>query len=259
MTPSVTVRAPGARRSGIQSIARAAQVLRALQDVPGGIGLAELAQRVALPKSTVHRLVGALSQEDLLAAGPAGLIVLGGGLAALAAAAEDAMPRRVRPVLEDLSRRLGETVDLAVIDGAHVRFVDQVPGAHRLRAVSAVGAEFPLYCTANGKALLAEMPSEAVTVLLPARLRRFTPRTIVSRAALIEELAEVRRRGIAFDREEHTDGICAVGAVIHGAGGPAAALSVPAPAARFQGAAARYGRAVAAAAHQASELLSGAR
>ncbi len=127
-------------------------------------------------------------------------------------------------------------VDLAVLDGSVARFVEQIAAPHRLRAVSAVGAAFPLHCTANGKALLAALPAEHALSLLPARLERFTANTIVTRKALLAELDEVRSSGIAHDREEHTEGICAVGAaVLDPAGAPVAAISIPVPSQRFQG------------------------
>jgi DNA-binding IclR family transcriptional regulator len=249
--PSTTAQ----RRQGIQSIARAAQVLRAVAAAPAGIGLVELAGSVALPKSTVHRIVGALSAEGLLAGGGDGPIRLGAGLGELAAAAPSPLPERLRPLLEELSEQLGETVDLAVRGGARVRFLDQVQGGGRLQAISAVGEEFPLHCTANGKALLAELPPEAVEALLPARLPRLTPATITSRRALLAELEQVRARGVAYDREEHTEGICAVGAVVRDGRGGVAALSVPVPASRFGRVEARCASAVAEMAERASRLL----
>jgi len=245
------------RRPGIQSIARAAQVLRALREQPAGLTLGELAAAVALPKSTVHRLVGALTSEELLDSSAEGRVVLGGGLAGLAAALHEALAARVRPVLVELSHELAETVDLAVREGASVRFLDQVPGPQRLRAVSAVGAEFPLHCTANGKALLAELPDEAVAQLLPERLPALTRRTSTSRARLLDELAEVRMQGFALDREEQTEGICAVGAAIRDRSGAVAALSVPVPSARFAGAERRCAQAVVNAARSASAILGG--
>jgi DNA-binding IclR family transcriptional regulator len=243
------------RVPGIQAIARAGTVLRALERVPDGLGLAELAQAVGLPKSTVHRLVGALAAEELLQSTADGRIVLGGGLMRLAETGRRTLPTRVRPALAELSAQLGETVDLALLDGSSVRFVDQIAGTHRLAAVSSVGAEFPLHCTANGKALLAALPQERALSLLPERLPRLTAATITSRRALLAELEMIRASGVAFDREEHTEGICATGAVITGFGGPAAALSVPVPAARFLGRERRYERAVAAAAAHACALL----
>lgn len=246
---------PPPRRDGVQSIARAAAVLRALGPAPGGLSLGDLAEAVELPKSTVHRLVGALVDEGLLARSPGGDVVLGPELARLAGAARADIAGRLQPVLVALGAELDETVDLAVPDGDVARFIAQVPAPRRLRAVSAVGTAFPMYCTANGKALLAAMDDERVVALLPAALPAFTPATITDRADLLAELAEVRRTGLALDREEHTEGICAVSALVRDAHGPVAAISVPAPTQRFRAAEQRYGAGVLAAARQASRLL----
>lgn len=221
------------RRHGVQAIARAGAILRALEVAPAGLGTSELATATRLPKSTVHRLVAALAEEDLVAQSGDGRARLGSGIARLAMAEREALSERLRPVLLDLRRRLDETVDLAVLDGASVRFVDQIPAPRRLRATSAVGELFPLHCTANGKALLAAMAPAQLEALLPARLERFTTATIASRAELLAELDQVRETGVAFDREEHTEGICAIGAVV--GTDATAAISIPAPAQRFYG------------------------
>jgi DNA-binding IclR family transcriptional regulator len=135
----------------------------------------------------------------------------------------------------DLRRQLDETVDLAVLDGPSVRFIDQVAAPRRLQAMSAVGELFPLHCTANGKALLAAMPAARAEALLPEKLERLTPNTVVSREELLRELEVIRRDGVAFDREEHTVGIGAAGAAISdGVDIAAAAVSVPVPIQRFR-------------------------
>jgi DNA-binding IclR family transcriptional regulator len=220
-------------RHGIQAIARAARVLRALEAVPAGMTLGDLSAAVELPKSTVHRIVGALAAEELVTAPARGPVRLGSALARLATASRHALREELAPVLLALRQELEETVDLAVLEGATVRFVDQLAAPHRLRAESAVGAVFPAHATANGKALLAALPDEQVAALLPERLERFTSNTITSRDELLAELATIRREGVAYDREEHTEGISAVGAAIVDDGGPVAAISVPAPSVRF--------------------------
>ncbi len=245
-------------RHGVQAIARAGAVLRALEAAPAGLSLGQLSTAVDLPKSTVHRLVAALAEEELAGAGPDGRIRLGGGLARLGAATRLALGQELMPILQQLHAELDETVDLAVLDGTVARFVEQLSAPHRLRAVSAVGAAFPLHCTANGKALLAAMPDEHALALLPGRLERFTPNTIASREALLAELGQIRRDGVAYDREEHTEGICAVGVAVHDRSGAAvAAISVPVPTPRFAGREAHYAKRLAAAAATASALLSG--
>src|SRR5262249_43451075 len=86
---------------------------------------------------------------------------------------------------------------------------------------------------ANGKALLANLPPEQRAHALPSRLARLTPKTITNPAALRQELERVRAEGVAYDREEQTEGICAVGAVLKGVGDELVAVSVPVPAQRF--------------------------
>src|SRR5919205_3006570 len=154
---------------GVQVIARAAQILRALDGEPHGLSLSQLSERLDLPRSTVHRVVTALSTEGLLAsASPNGRVRLGPEIARLALASRRELRLELRPYLQRLFETLNETVDCAVLDGDHLRFIDQIPAPHRLRAVSAVGATFPLHCTANGKAVLASLDDEAVKGLLPA-------------------------------------------------------------------------------------------
>jgi DNA-binding IclR family transcriptional regulator len=220
---------------GIQVIGRAAEILRLLQSSPGGLAQAEIAQRVGLARTTVHRILGALEHEGLVASsGARARYRLGPEIPRLAEAARHALVVAVRPHLERLSRALNETVDLSVLERDHVTFVDQVVAPRRLQAVSAVGASFPAYCCANGKALLADLGDDAVRATLPEELERLTPNTITGRARLIEELARVRETGVAFDHEEHHEGISAAGAVVHGAWGTAA-VSVPMPTQRFTG------------------------
>jgi len=239
----------------VQAIARAAAILRALESAPQGLGISELATATELPKSTVHRLVGALGEEQLVAQDGGGRVQLGSAVSRLGTASREALGERLRPILIDLRRRLDETVDLAVLDGSAVRFVAQVPAPRRLRAMSSVGELFPLHCTANGKALLAAMPAEQVKSLLPARLDRLTPHTIASRSKLLDELAQIAETGVAFDREEHTEGICAVGAAVGNGEASLAAISVPVPAPRFYGREDELATAVRSAAAAASEAL----
>ncbi len=130
---------------------------------------------------------------------------------------------------------MNETVDLSVLDHNQATFVDQIVAPHRLRAVSAVGDSFPLHCAANGKAFLASLHPSVLSGLLPPSLPALTPHTITSLDVLRDELDLVRETGVAYDREEHTEGICAVGALLHNVPGELVAVSIPMPAQRFYG------------------------
>jgi DNA-binding IclR family transcriptional regulator len=223
-------------RGGIQVIARAAEMLRLLQAHPGGLTQAEIGERLGMARSTVSRILNALEDEGLVATRAArGRYRLGPEIARMASTVRLSVVMDVHPFMEELSRELQETVDLSILDGDRASFVDQVVSPHRLRAISAVGDSFPLYCCANGKAMLADLPPDQQAQALPSRLVRLTANTIATPAALRKELDRIRAEGVAYDREEQTEGICAVGAVLQGMTDQTLAVSVPVPAQRFYG------------------------
>jgi DNA-binding IclR family transcriptional regulator len=224
----------GQDKSQVQVIARAAAILRALEEQPAGLSLGQIAQRVALARSTVQRIVAALAAEKLLiAASPTGRVRLGPTILRLAASARTDFVAIARPFLVKLSNELGETVDLATIRKDHLIFIDQVIGSQRLRAVSAIGETFPLYCTANGKAYLAQLDEVAVARLIGTSFERRTANTVTRLNDLLKELKVIRKSAVAFDHEEHTPGICAAGVVLRDLLGNDLAISVPVPAQRF--------------------------
>ena len=221
-------------KSQVQVIARAAAILRALEDQALGLSLGQIAQRVGLARSTVQRIVSALESENLvIAASPTGRVRLGPTIARLATSVQTDFVSIARPYLVKLSDELRETVDLATVKKDHLVFIDQVIGPQRLRTVSAVGETFPLHCTANGKAYLAELDDDAVARLIGATYPRRTPSTLTRLDHLLKDLRTVRKTGVAIDREEHTHGICAAGIVTRDPLGNILAISVPVPAQRF--------------------------
>lgn len=222
-------RAPG--RSGIQVIARAAAVLRALKDGGGGQSLGQIAERVGLPRSTVQRIVGALAEERLVIAGAQGGLRLGPEIDALAEATRHDVAVTCRPLLAALAEATGETADLSVLRGARMIFLDQVPGTQRLRTVSSVGEAFPLTTTANGRACLARLPEERAEALARAEWERTGGPG--DAAALRATLDRVRATGLAYDLDEHTEGISAVGFAFADRSGDLHAVSVPVPSTRF--------------------------
>jgi len=222
-------------KNQVQVIARAATILRALEDENGGLSLGQIAQRVNLARSTVQRIVAALECEKLvIAATPNGRVRLGPAILRLAASVRSDFTALARPFLEQLSEELHETVDLSTVKKDHLVFIDQVVGSHRLRTVSAVGETFPLHCTANGKAYLAQLSDAAIEKLIGREYEARTPKSLVTLETLLKDLAAARRTGVAFDREEHTLGICAAGVSLRDPLGNAVAISVPVPSLRFE-------------------------
>ena len=183
--------------SGKQVIARAAAVLRALENQTGGLSLAQIAKGADLPRTTVHRIVAALEAQQLVSSG-AGGVKLGPAIARLAASAHTDVVAVLRPHAEALGRRTRETVDVCVYRGLHAVSVDQYCSDHELRVVSAVGTAYPIHCTAHGKALLAQMPDEALARLFGERLEARTGQSI---AALARAGRVRHRRGPGHGHE----------------------------------------------------------
>lgn len=219
-------------KNGIQVISRAAAILRALREDPNGLSLGQIAERVHLARSTVQRIVGALQDERLVFAEGNGGIRLGPEVTALAEAARFNVVDLCRPYLTELVHKTGETTDLSMLKGHNMVFLDQIPGTHRLRAVSAVGDVFPLTDTANGRAVLALMPEETAERIA---LEEWRDRGIEgSWSEFSDMLARIREEGIAFDLDEHTAGISAAGIAFSNWKGALHAISVPIPSSRFE-------------------------
>jgi DNA-binding IclR family transcriptional regulator len=232
-------------RTSIQVLSRTADILRSLQGQPGGLSQTEIGEKVNLPRSTVSRLLLALEELGYVSAlGPRGPYRLGPEIIAMSMSARRNVLNELRPFLESLSRQVNETVDLSILENGRAMFLDQVVSDHRLRAVSAVGDAFPLHACANGKAMLASMDPESLDIALSGTLEKFTDHTTTSVRNLRRELTEINRNGVSFDREEHSLGICAVGAVLPSIYGDVLAVSIPVPTQRFTGEEERLGSAL---------------
>jgi len=219
------------RKFGIQVISRAAAILRVCGASNAGLSLGEIAADLALPRSTVQRIVNALVTEGLLQTnGTHHSIRIGLGLHAIALAQRIDVVEIAHPYLKELSHSTGETVDLAELRGDHLVFVDQVSGSHRLRTISSVGEIFPLHNTANGKAALAFMTDDDVA----ARLRSSIQIEPSNLSLLLNEIQLARRVGFAEDNDEHMEGISAIGAAFQIRTGNIFSISIPLPSVRFQ-------------------------
>ena len=217
-------------RSGIQVIARAAAILRVLKDERSGLSLGQIAAQADLPRSTVQRIIGALAEERFVIQDPKGSgIRLGPELGAFAEAANFNIVERCRAILNEVTQKTGETTDLGVLRNGSMIFLDQVPGLHRLRTVSSVGEVFPLATTANGRACLALMPEAQARQLVAQEGLLSDSQT----AALFDKLEDTRKTGLAYDIDEHTSGISAIGFAFRDLSGNYHAISVPVPTMRF--------------------------
>lgn len=196
------------RSGGIQVIARAAAIMRALGGRSQGLSLGAIAQQVGLPRSTVQRIVGALEAERLVeAVGPGGGFRLGPELGRLIYQTQIDIISAVRPLLEELSVTLNESVVLCGVEKDQVIVIDRIVAERELRVVFPVGViHIPMHTTASGKALLAKMSDDEVMKLLPDPLPSNTAKTR-DRASLLAELQEIRASGVASEYEAQFQGV----------------------------------------------------
>jgi IclR family acetate operon transcriptional repressor len=230
---------PGAVKSPerdytVRAVDRVCAILDLLQDSTEGVSLPALADATELPKSSAFRYLWTLEAHRYVERdATSGLYWLGLGFAGMQSRHLELLRHRTRPVLDALRDELGETVNLGILDGSSVIYLDLVESRRGVRMAARRGDRDPIHSTALGKAIAALLTeAEVVLALEESGMPAVTPHTITTVAGYLEELAKVRRLGYAVDdAENEVDGRC-VAVPILGTLLPAA-LSVSAPAARL--------------------------
>ncbi|MEX1018190.1 MAG: IclR family transcriptional regulator [Litorilinea sp.] len=224
----------------VKPVQKALQVLIALGEERGALTLTEICYRVHMPKTTVYRYLQTLCQLGFVAHNAEqDLYLLGHRLFELGQLAGEQL--RIRdialPHMEVLRDQFNETVNLGLLDGAEVVYVEMVESHHTLRMRATLGSRDPVYSTALGKAMLAFVPEERLAQHLVNKFVPRTPNTVGNPRELAARLEGVRRAGFAVDDSENEDGARCVGAPIFDYSGQvAAAISVSAPASRMDNA-----------------------
>jgi DNA-binding IclR family transcriptional regulator len=195
---------PGVKRGTIQSVDRAARILKALASGPRRLGVSELADRLDLSRPTVHGLLQTLQAHGFVEQDrDSDKYQLGAGLLQLGNSYLDLNELRGRSIVhaERLAARADAAVRVGVLHGAEVVVVHHVFRPDASFQVLEVGAHLPAHASALGKAIVAFAPGQVLEDLVAEPLPKLTRRTLAA-AALKRELAEVRETGIARERDE---------------------------------------------------------
>jgi IclR family pca regulon transcriptional regulator len=192
-----------------QSLERGLAILACFTPKSPVLGIADIADELDMSRSTTHRYVLTLTALGYLEQGAQrkyrlGLRVTDLGMSALNGTG---LREHARPYLEELRQRSTYTASLAVLDGSEIVYVDRARSLRRgqseVELGLAPGSRLPAYCTAMGKLLLANLPdTEQREILTSTTLTKHGPNTITSKAALRDELGEVREEGFAINDEE---------------------------------------------------------
>jgi DNA-binding IclR family transcriptional regulator len=204
---------------------RAADLIQSFDDAHLVLSLQELSTRAGLPKSTTHRFAEQLIELGWLEPTLGGyhlgirLFEVGGLVERRNRLRDCALPYMYR-----LAERFECVVHLGILDSNGVLCIEKVP-VQGFEAPTREGGRMPVHCTAMGKVLLAFSNSD-IEAAIERGLPSFTGATIVGPQAFRDELTEVTKTGIAFDREEHVSGFSCVGAPIRNSGRAIGAISL---------------------------------
>jgi IclR family transcriptional regulator, KDG regulon repressor len=225
-------------KSSVGVLRKTFQILSCFRSCPNGLTLADISNFTAINKSTAHRLLLHLETEGFLQR-ENGRYHIGQSLFQLGILAPQpqTLLKAAQPYMSELAREIGETINLAILDGAEILILHSLESPHEFRMAAKVGSRRPFYVTALGKAIAAFLAQDKQESLLQTLTTPFelpTPNSIQDFVRLREELRGVRDRGYSVDNEEAVRGVRAVGApVFEGSGRVLAAISVSGPASRI--------------------------
>ena len=224
---------------GPRSVTRILGLFEILAKAPNGLSLAELSSTLESPKSSLLTLLRPLVAEGYLNHASS-RYHLGPFIYRLAGniLATRNFPKMMRPYIQELATRTGESVYLSVIDvdSQTVTHIDGIDSQNPVRYVSPLGAPRPLHCTAPGRLLLAYQNENVQEhYLKTAKLKAMTWRTVTDRNTLKKQLKEILENGISISISELSEGAAGIAAPVFDTDGSvAAALVIAAPAERMQ-------------------------
>lgn len=215
--PEAPIIAPASPRRVVQSLQRGLEILSYVVEAGGPVKLQEIVRRFDLDKASAFRLLSTLEAEGLVRKQIDKSYAIGGRLLQWISSPrfDQQLIQLARPYLERLAQETHESSHLGVLAGTQITLIDVVPPDALVAIKHSVGSTVEVYCSAVGKALLANLPAEVQERLVgDIDFRRFTGATIVDPAKLRSELAEVRRLGYAIDDAEFNDWIYCIAAPV---------------------------------------------
>jgi DNA-binding IclR family transcriptional regulator len=220
----------------LSTVAKTLRVLEAFSYAEPVLGVSELARKLDMGKSSVHRALSTLLEHGYVAKTPDDRYRLGLKLHEMGQLVVSGI--RLHEVahapLEGLRAECQESVHLAVLEGTDVVYIDRFESVGLARVFQRVGYRSPAYVTSSGKCLLAFGDPSVVELVLAAGLKRRAPRTITSKTLLLDTLQRVRLEGYAVSLEEAEPKVSSVGAPVFGRDGSCiAAVSIVGPTMRF--------------------------
>jgi IclR family transcriptional regulator, KDG regulon repressor len=221
----------------VRAVERALDILLCFTHEEPTRSLTQIAESVQMSKTTVHRLLTTLEIKRFITRDKiSGLYRLGFRFIEMASLVlqDVELHRWAYPYLQRLSAEFGETIDLSILDGSHVIYLEVIESPQRVKLAAAVGQRLPASFTASGKALLAYLPDEQAKKIIGDNMAESTQHASISAQDLLADLKATAERGYAIAEQEYEDAINAVAAPIFGADRhPIASIAIVGPSFRL--------------------------
>jgi DNA-binding IclR family transcriptional regulator len=219
----------------VRAVERALDILSCFTRDEPIRSLTQIAERVGMSKSTVHRLLATLENKRFITRDKVtGSYRLGFRFVEMASLVDKDLQQWAQPYLQRLSSECGETVDMSVLEGSSVIYLHVIESPQRVKIAAAVGQRLPAFCTASGRALMAYLPEDQVARILGEGLPKYTDHTPGTIDAVLDDLRLTRGRGFSMSEEEYEKDIHAVAAPILGIDNrPLAAIAIVGPSYRL--------------------------
>jgi IclR family transcriptional regulator, KDG regulon repressor len=221
----------------VRSVERALDILLCFTRQEPTRSLTQIAESVRMSKTTVHRLLTTLEFKRFITRDRVtGLYRLGFRFIEMASLVlqDVELHRWAHPYLQCLSAEFGETVDLSILDGSHVIYLEVIESPQRVKLAAAVGQRLPAVFTASGKALLAYLPEDQVTKIVRENMTESPNQSQMSIPEMLADLKVTAERGYAISEQEYEEAINAVAAPIFNADKhPVASIAIVGPSFRL--------------------------
>ncbi|WFS62327.1 IclR family transcriptional regulator [Pseudodesulfovibrio thermohalotolerans] len=217
-------------------LAKAVSILNYIAQTNSPCGVMDISRYLGMPKASTSRLLSALAAHNLVIKGRTGLYQMGPGsmLWATAYKSQKGLSELCLPYLYEIERESGESVHLFAHEDKRLYYLERIQSQRPVSTQFKLGQQPLFHCTGGGKAILMALPEDELEEYLAHPLERKTPRSVVNREELKNQLREFRSRGYSEENGEHEEGIHCVGVpVLDSRGYPVGAISIVAASYRF--------------------------
>ena len=202
----------------VPAIDKCFSILELMSESRHPFGFNEIVKKLGLNKSTVFNILHTLNDLDVIEKGIDGRFRLGPRLFVLgnAAAGGSELIQMVHPYLETINRDFKLSSFLGILSEQNVIIMDKADGAYMIKVSSEIGMKIPVFAGVAGKALLSQLPDEAIDeIVAKNNPKQYTSKSIIEKDAYKKEILKVKKTGIAYDMEEYIEGLIGIAVPLH--------------------------------------------